>query len=397
MVVFQAPTESKGDVLEIRPDWPNTAGSVLATSPSVTCSLHMEMSPAENRFAHAETCLRAGRLDEAIQGFSRILAVDPCHAASRRRLAWLARRLGRDDVAREIVPLNGEDPGELDADLPPLVSTAGPGRIARFAADPSRSPACDWMRVVTACQELARLVTSCRPIAEDITIAVPVFDTSVSYLHCCIDSIYRQTVRPKQVIIVDDHSSRPETLHYLAALRSGADLRVLRNARNLSLGPTMNVALRAAMTPFVLKLDSDDIARPALLERLNSHLHDHPRVDVLGCQMQFFGQKDLLTRHSGIVTKREAIWSSWFVNHTGILLNRKSVLAVGGYRSRRRLAEDHDLWVRMMLRGYNRFMNLPETLVDYRCTTNGLTASFSSFVRPQMILLKLLTRLAPDF
>ena len=65
--------------------------------------------------------------------------------------------------------------------------------------------------------------------------------------------------------------------------------------------------------------------------------------------------------------------------------------------SRDRLAEDYDLWVRMMLHGRNRFVNLQETLVDYHCSSSGLTANFSSFVHFQMLFLKLLTRLEPEF
>jgi hypothetical protein len=42
-------------------------------------------------------------------------------------------------------------------------------------------------------------------------------------------------------------------------------------------------------------------------------------------------------------------------------------------------------------------MNLQETLVDYRRSSSGLIGNFSSFVRFQILFLKLLPRLAPEF
>jgi Glycosyl transferase family 2 len=350
----------------------------------------MNSTEVEQDFAFAETCRHAGRLDLAIKEYVRILSVRPTHAQSKLQIAVAAHRLGLLDL----LPADWPSPRGISENISPLIAIDDEARVARFALEDST---CDRRAMIAAFQVLASTATAQRPVAPDITIAVPVFNTPAPYLHCCMASIFRQTIRPRQVILVDDHSSSADTIQYLGALENGPDLRVLRNTANLSLGPTMNVALRATTTRYVLKLDSDDIARPTLVERCDQFIRNHPPVDVLGCQMKFFGLNTTETRHSAVVTKREAVWSSWFVNHSGVLLNRESVLAVGGYRSRRRLAEDHDLWVRMMLHGHNRFVNLQETLVDYRCSSSGLTANFSSFVRFQMLFLKLLTRLAPEF
>jgi hypothetical protein len=88
----------------------------------------------------------------------------------------------------------------------------------------------------------------------------------------------------------------------------------------------------------------------------------------------------------------------WFVNHTGVLLNRASILAVNGYRPLRGLAEDKELWVRMMLYGYRRFYNLPDVLVDYRDLPTGLHHNFRRGVnRGMKIVLKTPVRACPNF
>jgi hypothetical protein len=63
----------------------------------------------------------------------------------------------------------------------------------------------------------------------------------------------------------------------------------------------------------------------------------------------------------------------------------------------RGLAEDYELWVRMMLHGYCRFCNLPDVLVDYRDLPTGLHHNFYRINRPMKILLRTLIRISPNF
>jgi hypothetical protein len=85
------------------------------------------------------------------------------------------------------------------------------------------------------------------------------------------------------------------------------------------------------------------------------------------------------------------------VNHTGVLLNKASLLAVKGYHRMRGLAEDYELWIRMMLSGYRRFYNLPDVLVDYRDLPTGLHRNFLRINRPIKIALRMLMRVCPNF
>jgi hypothetical protein len=94
----------------------------------------------------------------------------------------------------------------------------------------------------------------------------------------------------------------------------------------------MNEGLRRCPTSYALKLDSDDVASPDLVSRYIAHLAQHGAVDVLGCQFTTFGMSSYTTAHAGLITRHCVAHSRgyWFANHTGVLMNRDSVLAVGG-------------------------------------------------------------------
>jgi glycosyltransferase involved in cell wall biosynthesis len=239
-----------------------------------------------------------------------------------------------------------------------------------------------------------------RPVAEMVTAIVPVYNTDPAMLHVALDSLLAQTMRPAYILLIDDGSDRLDTRAYLAAIDDSLLVDVLYNPRNISLGPTMNRALEACPTPFALKLDSDDVAAPGLLAAFCDHLDGQPAPDVLGCQFTAFGESHFTTHHPSKVTRAHVVRSPgyWFMNHTGVLLNRDSVRAVGGYRAMRGLPEDYDLWIRMMRAGHNRFINLDESLVAYRDSPAALHRNFRRGIgRLRLMATKASARLLPPF
>jgi glycosyl transferase family 2 len=239
-----------------------------------------------------------------------------------------------------------------------------------------------------------------RPVATDMTLVIPVFNTNIAYLNECLQSVIAQTVRPARILVIDDASTEPLTKLFVELLRGHPALELMINRRNLGLGSTMNLALRECSSKYVLKLDSDDIARPGLVQQLAADVQKAGEADVVGCQMRIFGVTEGVTCHPLRVTKQDVISGEghWFVNNTGVLLNRRSVLSAGGYGRIRRLPDDYPLWVRMMLAGRNRFRNLPEVLINYRNLTTGIHANYRRGVARLVLgYHKLLAKAAPAF
>ena len=232
--------------------------------------------------------------------------------------------------------------------------------------------------------------------AQDITVVVPVYNTPVAYLDECLRSLHQQTVPPRKILIMDDGSTLDEIQAYYLAHK---DLQVVRTERNRGLGPTMNRALQLCQTDFLLKLDLDDLARPELVEKFAAFLAANRNVDVVGCQCQNFGITDFATSHPQCLTRHYVLSCHWFINHTGIILKKELVLAAGGYRRHMRgMSEDYELWLRMMMRGYRRFYNLPDILVNYRDLPTGLHRHPRKVVNHAMkIWLRTLMRFCPDF
>src|SRR5687768_11999158 len=95
-------------------------------------------------------------------------------------------------------------------------------------------------------------------------------------------SLITQTFRAFEVVVVDDHSSNPDTI---AALGSAADsdrrIRILTGDSH-GFVPSLNFGLRQCRAELICRHDADDWSEPARLETQVQYLQGHPEVSLVG-------------------------------------------------------------------------------------------------------------------
>jgi glycosyltransferase involved in cell wall biosynthesis len=194
------------------------------------------------------------------------------------------------------------------------------------------------------------------------------------WLSTAIQSLLGQTLGDLELIVVDDGST-DDTPALLSAVRDPR-LVVERQAR-AGLAVALNRALERARAPLLARLDADDVALPARLERQRAFLQVHPDVGLLGTAARVI---DETGRDVGMVRppeddraiRRALIRRNPFV-HSSIMLRRTLAIAAGGYDVSFPVAQDYDLWLR--LSAVTRMANLPEPLVIRRLVPGRVTAA----------------------
>ena len=197
-----------------------------------------------------------------------------------------------------------------------------------------------------------------------VTVLMPVRN-GAAYLETAASSILRQTLAALELLVVDDGSAdaTPSILARLAA--ADARVRVLRQDAE-GLVAALNRGLREARAPLVARMDADDIAAPHRLERQMAAMD--PGVALAGSAWRVIGAAGEVRRvvrpplTDGEI--RAAQRNTNVIGHPTVMLRRDAVLALGGYRPAFLLAEDYDLWLRLLDR--HRAICLPEALLDYR-------------------------------
>lgn len=184
------------------------------------------------------------------------------------------------------------------------------------------------------------------------------------------------------VLIVDDGSHMPvenviDAHAGLAPYR--AQIHVLRHHPNRGLIATLNEGVSWALERkyrYIVRMDSDDLARPGRMDRQIDYMNANPDIDVAGTQIKRFmhqledyGDSAFPLEHEAI--RRHMHLSAAF-SHPTMIIRAETFRKVGLYDPDYLHAEDYD-WAWRCIRKV-RMANLPDFLLNYRVSPNQISA-----------------------
>ena len=215
------------------------------------------------------------------------------------------------------------------------------------------------------------------PLSPQITVLMTVYNTPVELLTEAIDSIFAQTFRDFELLILDDGSTTQSTRDTLAAA-AGQDPRVrVCWEPHRGLTPTLNEGLRQAAGEWIARHDADDWSAPERLEKQAAYLRAHPETVVVGSDawMHRGDGAPLWRAHfpQDAAEIDQAIWNGNPFVHGSVLFRKAAALEAGGYREVLRCSQDYDFFWRLSEGGKG--ANLPEPLYHYRFTRGSVSAA----------------------
>lgn len=210
-------------------------------------------------------------------------------------------------------------------------------------------------------------------MGKNIAVLMAAYNTEKTLLQA-VESILNNT-EPCQIFIVDDASTLPVT----KVLQPHPRITVLRLDSNQGLSGALNHGLAEILKQdyhYIARMDTDDIAHPLRLEKQRQYMEQHPEIALVGTWARFFDENTGATTlyytppttPEGIRRKlpfnSQVLHPSWFV--------RSDVFRQeGGYAAVESAAEDYHWLYRISAR--NRFANIPEYLIDYRVSSQGIS------------------------
>jgi glycosyltransferase involved in cell wall biosynthesis len=207
-----------------------------------------------------------------------------------------------------------------------------------------------------------------------ISVCMPVYNAE-RYVAEAIESILSQTFRDFEFLIIDDGSTDRSLT--IIEQYAAVDKRIrLSSGPNAGYVVRLNEMLEQARGDLIARIDADDIALSDRFARQVEFLRSHPEVDVVGGSQECIDSNGYLLavwhapqEHDEI--EERALAGAGPISHPCVMMRRKAVLDVGGYRVEMMPAEDFDLWLRMGERG--RLANLPDLIMRYRVHESSVT------------------------
>lgn len=186
------------------------------------------------------------------------------------------------------------------------------------------------------------------------------------YLDFALKSIEHQTVKPHEIILVEDgpitHSLQKIVMKHKRLF--GNNFKVIVSTTNKGLGNALRLGTNYVTTNWIARMDSDDYSVPNRFQKQLEFIINNPDVAVVGGQIVEFSESinNPVGERRVPLTKKNIYnfmkWRSPF-NHPTVFINKQKLDCVGGYIPFGNL-EDYYLWVRIILQKFDvRNINMP--------------------------------------
>lgn len=235
---------------------------------------------------------------------------------------------------------------------------------------------------------------------EDVVVVIPYYNGS-KFIERAINSVFSQTVQPKEVLVVDDGSSSEEN-QFLVRLAETYPFKIITK-KNGGQGDARNAGVEASVAKFICFLDQDDFYLPNHIEDLVSAL---PTADkrfgfLYGdlCMADGDGNfilAKMVKSHAAHPKTSiiDMISADMFVLPSASIISRVAFAAVGGFDKQFMGYEDDDLFLRIFRAGYSNYYI--DKSVTVWCIHPESTSYSIRMLRSRFKYFKKLTATFPD-
>ena len=216
--------------------------------------------------------------------------------------------------------------------------------------------------------------------APEISCILPVYNGE-GFIAEAIQSVLVQTFEDFELIVVDDGSrdGSPAILQSCADKDSRVKVITKENGGIVS---ALNAGLEAAQGKYIARMDADDIMFPNRLELQRNFLETHPDVVMVGGLLHSIdehgqgiqepdnhnvGKDPVYTPHNLLIYPPKVPRPL----HPLIMLRKKALQDIGGYRDAYRHVEDYDMYLRICKCG--KVADIQEMLLYYRIHSDNIS------------------------
>ncbi|HIW73094.1 MAG TPA: glycosyltransferase [Firmicutes bacterium] len=208
-----------------------------------------------------------------------------------------------------------------------------------------------------------------------VSIIVPVYQVEM-YLERAVDSLLAQTLKEKEILLVDDGSEDASPALCDRYAREYPGLVQVIHKENEGLGPARNTGVRAAAGEYIAFVDSDDTVEPTMYEEMYEKAVQDD-CDIVMCDVRIRYVEEERETVSVTYPRREIDLPDYIANGNNITysvnkLFRRSIWAENAYE--RMLFEDIALIPALMTR-YQRVGYVQKPFYTYYRRANTISTS----------------------
>lgn len=179
-----------------------------------------------------------------------------------------------------------------------------------------------------------------------VTVLTTVYN-GLPHLKDAIESTLNQTLTDFEYLIIDD-ASTDDSVECILGYQDSR-IRLIQNKKNQGVSSTFNKALSLIDTPYVVRLDQDDVSLPNRLKEQIDYLEKNPDISVISSWEIIINSKGKKIRNAKgrlnnygefigkVLLGLSPIW------HPSLAFRKKDLDSIGGFKMGYKMAEDFEV------------------------------------------------------
>ncbi len=209
----------------------------------------------------------------------------------------------------------------------------------------------------------------------EISIVIPVYNSDLSYLRECIQSVFDQTSERWQLWVVNDGSTNEGIRPWLEATSLlDSRIHILNLPHNQHISEATNAGIAACQSDWVALLDHDDTLAPNALERMAEAINSHPEVQVLYSDQDKIDQQGrYIERYLKPGWSPEFLRNVMYIGHL-LVFSREIWERTGGFDRYFDGVQDYE-WMLRVSELTEAIVHIPEVLYHWRISQGSIADS----------------------
>lgn len=236
----------------------------------------------------------------------------------------------------------------------------------------------------------ANIPPSLNSLGDLVTVMVPTYNTDLNYIQELIHSLNRQSIKPKEVLFINDASPKENYRKELAALLKkllNLDYRIIDHEVNLGLAGARNTGLAYCSTKYLANADSDDVLSNDFLYDYVTFLERNPNFAAISSALEAFSDSDQWNTkpnekkysYVGVGNCFALGITKNIFGHAGACVVTDVARSIGGWdASDRSKWEDWAFFLKLASRGENIF-NFPKVNYYYRVSPGSMARTYAEY------------------
>lgn len=181
-----------------------------------------------------------------------------------------------------------------------------------------------------------------------VTVLMPVYN-GCDYVAAAIRSVINQDFEDWHLLVINDGST-DSTKEVLEQFKDHPKITIQTNPKNLKLIATLNSGISQITSPYIARLDADDIMRPQRLSEQIKFMEENREVVLCGTGFYSFSEMDGFGKETFYPSSQEEIVFRHLVNisfcHPSVIIRNKAIDGLM-FNTSYPHAEDYELFERI--------------------------------------------------